>query len=141
MDDDRQLIPRSSYGIVDPHAGADYGEGGFNRVDDDLSIASNGGGHAPEIGPIITIPGDREGPSEAEPARQFFIHAPHYHWHQHGMADPLARAAIEAIDGQAYRFGRYIEGQIQALGHNADGFYANQTYLKDRLEEEQGRVA
>ena len=69
MDDDRQLIPRSSHNIVDPHAGADYGEGEFNRVDDDLSIASNGGGQMIEGGPIVTVPGDREGPNEAKPMR------------------------------------------------------------------------
>ena len=34
MDDDRQLIPRSSHGIVDPHADADYGEGDFFSVDE-----------------------------------------------------------------------------------------------------------
>ena len=87
-------------GMVDLHARADYEEGGFNLVAGDISMNNNNGEEG--NGPIIVFPGNHQGPSEQEPARDFCIHEPQYHWHVEGGNDTMAHQAIEILDHQTF---------------------------------------
>ena len=108
---------------MDPHADADYGEGGFNRVDDDLSLVSNGVDHAPKSGPIVIILGDREGRVRRNLHGSFLsMRLNIIGMCMHGGSD--GTFAIEAIDNQAYRFGQLIEGQIPSTRPQCRRFYA-----------------
>ena len=48
--------------------------------------------------PIVTIPGDREGPNQQEPNRRFYIQAPQIHLHYHA-----APQMTSTHDSEAYR--------------------------------------
>lgn len=150
MSGDRRMVLRPTGEMTDPHAEADYGEGGRN-VTEDISLTngsgSNGEGgqmivHAGmhEAGPVVVHPGDREGPNEEQPGRNFFIHAPQYHWHVEGGHDQPARMAIEELGRQTFRFGQYMEGCLRHVDANMNGQAQNQEYLREQLRVEEGKV-
>ena len=97
---------------------------------DDVSMnGSNGEGSTAIVAlsardPIVTRPGDREGPSEEHPDRRFYMGAPEVHWHYHAAptvqttADGEARRAIDRLADEAFRFGRQVEHH-QVLLHDS----------------------
>ena len=133
MADERRLVVRDRQSVVDPHAGAE--SSGFNWVAGDIAMNSSNGDDG--NGPIVVFPGDRQGPTEQEPARQFYIHAPQYHWHMEGGHDAMARQAIEQLDQQTFRFGRYMEDRLMRMARDDEGLGGNQLYLRAQLEKEQ----
>ena len=49
----------------------------------------------------------------------------------------MACQAIEQLDHQTFRFGRYMEDRLVQMARDAEGLGGNQLYLRAQLEKEQ----
>ena len=84
---------------------------GFNLVDD---VSMNGSSERSN-GPLVEIPGDRVGPTDANPAQIFYINAPQFHWQPADMQDHDARRACVQLAHEAFNYGRIAEERDQML--------------------------
>ena len=111
----QELVPtHGRREILDVHAGAAYGEGGVNIVDDDSMDSRMNG-------PLVKLADDRVGPTEDRPVQNFYMNRPQFMWVQTGTVDHDARHATVQLAEQAFRFGQLMEERMLHLLNRVQG--------------------